>query len=211
MEFPVNFEMWQMIVGAILPGIVAFFKKQGWADWLKVVILFALAAAVSGVEIFFAGEFTAGDWGANLLKVAFWATVTYAWVWRPTGADDKIAKSIGPGSLAKVNKVSVFLVVLLVPAMMIGCATQSGWKAYNVANEEFTEIGEQYNGYYEVQPADTQDKWRDKFDPVFERGDQALTNWRNVLDAGDDPAAQQAAFNAIKTDIIMILFELQGD
>ena len=210
MEIPVNFEMWQVIVGAILPAIVAFCKSQGWADWIKVVILFVLAAAVSAVEIFFAGEFTAGDWGANLLKVAFWATVTYAWVWRPTGADDKIARSFGPGAIKGAAKIGVIL-LLFIPLVGYGCATQSGWKAYNVANQEFTEIGEQYNAYYDVQSADVQKKWREKFDPVFERGDQALTGWRGVLDAGDDPAAQQAAFNAIKTEIIMILFELQGD
>jgi hypothetical protein len=210
MQFPVNFEMWQMIVGALLPGIVAFFKNLGWPDWVKVVILFVLAAAASAVEIFFAGEFTAGAWGTNLLKTAFWATITYAWVWRPTGADNKIARSVGPGRVRAVGKLGLVLLVA-VPVVLAGCATQSGWQAYNTANREFTEIAEQYNAYHDLQPADAQAEWQEKFDPVFLRGDQALTDWRNVLDAGEDPAAQKAAFNALKTEIIMILFELQGD
>ena len=208
MQFPVNLEMWQLVVGALLPAIVSFFKNQAWPDWIKLVLLFGLAVAVSVIEIFVAGEFAISDLVGNALKVAFWATVTYAWVWRPTGADQKLAKSVGVGVTKGVAKVGIIFMIATV-FIFAGCATQSGWKAYNTANTEFTEIAEQYEAYYQLQDDAAKTCWKEKFDPVFIRGDQALTDWRKVLNAGDDPEAQKNAFGAIKTDIIMILFQLQ--
>lgn len=210
MEFPANFEMWQLVAGALLPGLVAFFKNQVWSDWVKIGILFGLAVLVSAVEIFIAGQFVAGDFVGSVLKVAFLATAAYAWIWKPTGADQKLTTSIGIGVAKGVTKVGIIFMITCV-FIFSGCTSTSGWKAYNAANKEFTEIAEQYEAYYVTQDISTQVRWKEKFDPVFISGDQALTNWRGILDAGDDPAAQRAAFNAIKTDIIMILFELQGD
>ena len=206
MQFPINLEMWQLVVGALLPGLVAFLKNQLWSDWVKIGILFGLAVIVSAVEILIAGQFTAGDLIGNALKVAFLATAAYAWIWKPTGADQKVAKSVGFGA----TKISLVLLMAMV-FIISGCATQSVWKTYSIANTEFTEIAEQYEAYYQLQDEATKTRWKEKFDPVFVRGDQALTDWRMVLNAGEDPVAQKAAFNAIKTEIIMILFELSKD
>lgn len=211
MEFPVNLEMWQLVVGALLPGLVAFLKNMAWPDYVKIAILFSLSCLVAVAEIFIAGQFTAGNFVGNALKVAFLATAAYAWIWKPTGADDKLAKAAGPGAVKTAAKVGMIFLVAMVFILPAGCATQSGWKAYATANTEFTEIAEQYESYYQLQDDAAKARWKEKFDPVFIRGDQALTDWRKVMDAGEDPAAQKAAFNAIKTDIIMILFELSKD
>lgn len=211
MEFPVNLEMWQLVVGALLPGLVAFLKNMAWPDYVKIIILFGLSCLVAVAEIFIAGQFTAGNFIGNALKVAFLATAAYAWIWKPTGADAKVAKSIGLGVAKPVAKVGMIFLIAMVFVLPAGCVSESAWKGYAIANTEFTEIAEQYEAYYQLQNDATKVKWQAKFDPVFLRGDQALTDWRKVLNAGEDPAAQKAAFNTIKTDIIMILFELSKD
>jgi hypothetical protein len=107
----------------------------------------------------------------------------------------------------------LFIALICVPAMTAtGCGKKNlDWKAYNIADNEFTGLAGQYDGYYKLQPAPTQAKWKEKFDPVFDKGDHALTDWRKVLDAGGDPAMQMEAFNSIKADIVNVLFELSAD
>ena len=104
MEFPVNLEMWQMIVAALLPGVVSFLKDHTWqSDVIKIAILFGVAIIVSAVELFIAGQFVVADLVATTLKIAFMATASYAWIWKPTGADQKVAKTFGVGK-GKVGK-----------------------------------------------------------------------------------------------------------
>ena len=110
-----------------------------------------------------------------------------------------------------MKRLTELLIVCFV-FMLIGCGMAgSDWKAYNIANNEFTEIAVQYDAYYSVATAEDQARWKTNFDPVFDEGDKTLTNWRGVLDAGEDPAAQATVFNAIKQRIIMILFKFQED
>ena len=92
-----------------------------------------------------------------------------------------------------------------------GCGKKTvDWKAYNIANQEFTGMAEQYDSYYRLQAPDTQTRWKAKFDPIFDKGDRSLADWRKVLDAGGDATMQLDAFNAIKMDMINILFELSS-
>lgn len=106
------------------------------------------------------------------------------------------------------------LVIVLAAAgqLLAGCAAKAGhWQGYNIANKEFTALAEQYDQYYGLQAPEKQAKWKAKFDPIFDKGDRALSTWRKVLDAGGDPAMQVDAFNAIKADVINVLFELSAD
>lgn len=109
------------------------------------------------------------------------------------------------------RNIALIAIILVCFVAAFGCVKKTGWVAYNAANTEVVSIAEQYEAYYQVQTAEKKMEWKKKFDPVFIRADDVLTNWRSVLDAGGDPEQQIIAFNAIKSEIIKILFELQGD
>ena len=102
--------------------------------------------------------------------------------------------------------------IIFILALVIGCgARQTDWHVYNESNAQFTGIAEQYQAYYNLQDPETQSRWKSKFDEIFKKAYMILTRWRGVLDAGEDPAEQVLAFSAIKSDIILVLFELSKD
>jgi uncharacterized iron-regulated membrane protein len=91
---------------------------------------------------------------------------------------------------------------------LFGCVSPGAWSSYNLANTQFTETAQQYELYYQAQDETTQAEWKVKFDPIFLKGDIALTAWRDVLNAGDDPYEQQQAVMRIKQEIILMLIEV---
>ena len=97
MDFPINFEMWQAIVGLLLPLAVAFAKNLTWPKWIKLALMFGLSFVVSFIELIITGEFTAADLLSSFLKIAFLATTAYAWLWNTIGLDAKIAANFGVG------------------------------------------------------------------------------------------------------------------
>jgi small basic protein len=101
MEFPINFEMWQGIIGILLPLVVAFMKNQVWEKWIKLSVMFALALGVSVIEVIISGAFTMGDLIGNFLKIAFLATTAYAWLWNTIGVDKFVATNFGIGKTPK--------------------------------------------------------------------------------------------------------------
>jgi hypothetical protein len=203
-ELPATFDMFEAIVGVFLPLIIAFFSKQSWSASVKTFAAFAAVFVVSIGHTFFIGELTFTDAGATFLKIFFLTITTYYGFWKPSGIAPNIEKRVG------VKDAKAAALILIVPLLMIGCASTSGWQAYNQANAHFTGIAEQYETYYQLQEPEDQVRWQEKFDPVFDRGDKVLTNWRNILNADADPSAQQQAYMTIKNEIILILFELSA-
>lgn len=109
------------------------------------------------------------------------------------------------------SKNLVYLVLALTLVMLVACGQrETDWKVYNLANEQFINLATQYEAYYQKQDRERQAVWKEKFDPLFIRGDQILKSWRTVLDAGQDSYKQQQAFLSIKTEIITVLFEIKG-
>lgn len=99
--------------------------------------------------------------------------------------------------------------LLFIVLLIVGCGLQTNdWQVYNTASDQFNTLGEQYLAYYVVQDEETQEKWKEMFNPLFINADKALTEWRKILDAGGDPALQTEAFMSIKSQIIIALLEV---
>lgn len=106
-------------------------------------------------------------------------------------------------------KLKSLIVFILIIFAIIACGKNiSDWQVYTTASNQFIILAEQYETYYQMQDDITKAKWSDKFNPVFEKGDLALTDWRMVLEAGEDTGSQMQAFLSIKSEIIALLYEM---
>ena len=80
-----NFQMWSLIVGFVLPPVLAVIQQSGWSDRLRAVVAF-LACAVAGAGVaYFQGDLTAKRFVEAGLVVLVTAIATYRNFWKPTG------------------------------------------------------------------------------------------------------------------------------
>ena len=90
-----DFEMWNLIVGFLLPPVLSVLQQTNWSDRLRAVIAF-LACLLAGAGVaYFQGELTGKRFVTASLVVLVTAVATYRNFWKPTG--------ISPGIETKTN------------------------------------------------------------------------------------------------------------
>ncbi len=115
----------------------------------------------------------------------------------------------------------VLFLCVLIAFVLTGCgALQLGapddppelkrQKAYMAARKEFALTLKQYNDHYDITPAATQAIWREKYDPLFDDVDDALTSWKMALDKGFDPDSQEQLYLDLKSKLLLELVNVFG-
>ena len=85
-----NFQMWSLIVGFLLPPVLAVVMQSSWSDRLKAVVAFTSCAVAGAGVAYFQGDLTGKRFVEAGLVVLVTAVATYRNFWRPTGISPAI-------------------------------------------------------------------------------------------------------------------------
>lgn len=80
-----NFEMWNLIVGFLLPPALAFVIQTGWDRRVQAIIAFAASAVAGAGVAYFQGDLTGERFVEGALIVLVATVATYQGFWKPTG------------------------------------------------------------------------------------------------------------------------------
>lgn len=87
-----DLEMWSLLVGALLPPLVAIIQQPKWASWFRAVVGVGVSIIAGGVTTYFTLDSALWDQGMVhailLVAVASWSS--YKMFWTPT----KVAPTI---------------------------------------------------------------------------------------------------------------------
>jgi len=92
-----DLDMWALIVGALLPAVVAAVNRVNWPSWLKGVVAIAVSIVAGGVTALLTGQLTGVTWVHAALIVAGAALASYRLWWHPTGIALAIERTVNPG------------------------------------------------------------------------------------------------------------------
>lgn len=114
-----NLTMWTLIVGFILPNVIAVVQRPSFSKRVRTVVTALFCAAGGAGTAYFNGEFNAKDIVTSMLIVGV-ATITfYQGFWKPSGVSPAIEdKTSGShqgerGYVAVSSAVVVLLIVLV--------------------------------------------------------------------------------------------------
>jgi hypothetical protein len=81
-----NLQNWTLLVGALLPPLIAFIQRPGWSDRVRSVITVVVCVIVGAVATYLEGDGL--QWDGDLigasLRVLLAAQATYIAFWKPT-------------------------------------------------------------------------------------------------------------------------------
>lgn len=80
-----NFQSYALLVGSLLPVIIAVVQQQRWPDYVRAGVGLVICAVAAAVTAYAQGDLTAERWGEGLLLVAVAAWSSYQGFWKPTG------------------------------------------------------------------------------------------------------------------------------
>lgn len=80
-----NFEMWSLVVGFLLPPVLAVVQQSSWSPRLRAVVAFAACAVAGAGVAYFQGSLTGQRFVEAGLLVLVTAVATYRNFWKPTG------------------------------------------------------------------------------------------------------------------------------
>lgn len=92
-----NLQMWALIVGFLLPPVLAVIQQARWSDAFRAVVAF-LACAVAGAgTAYFQGDLNFERWVEAGLVILVSAMATYRGLWKPSGIAPAIEAKTSPG------------------------------------------------------------------------------------------------------------------
>ena len=80
-----NVTLLAAVVGALLPGLVAYVIKAGWSSELKAIIAAVISLAVGAATAYVAGGWDREDITRSILVVFFLSQLSYNQYWKPSG------------------------------------------------------------------------------------------------------------------------------
>jgi hypothetical protein len=185
MEFPVNFEMWQLIVGIMLPLLIAVVIKPDWPKLRKYWVAFAMCVAASIGDVWFSGHFVLADLGGTLLKVVFLCFTSYLTFWKPSGIAEGVEKKVLGG------KKMIVIACLVLPLAaggalgLQGCSLTGKYKAvYAVADWVYINHQSLQSRYDTATPEER--AWLyENVNPIMNVAKHAVVGIK-AMDLGDD-------------------------
>lgn len=86
-----NLEMYALVVGFLMPLLLAVIIQSHWSSGLKATLAFgACLVAAAGTVYFQQPDWDWHDWIGSSLLVLVTAIASYKGVWKPTGISDGI-------------------------------------------------------------------------------------------------------------------------
>jgi hypothetical protein len=107
-----------------------------------------------------------------------------------------------------------FIVVFVLTGILIlfGCAgSQSGWKAYNMAQDNLETLQKQYVEAFKAADPDVQSVWRERYPPLFVEANEALDVWEFALLVDDPTATAEVNYKTIKKKLLDALLEVREE
>ena len=104
-QFPVTLDMYQVVVGFLLPAAIAVIVQCQYSKKLKALLAVACVVAAAGIHLFFAGAFDLSDLPGSLLKIGYLSGTSYLIFLRPLGITDWIEQHVNSGKEASCDPV----------------------------------------------------------------------------------------------------------
>ena len=80
-----NLAMWSLIVGTVLPPLIAIIQQPGWKTWVRTVVAVIIAIIAGFGTVYFLGGINTEDWITSTLIVLVASIATYKGMWAPAG------------------------------------------------------------------------------------------------------------------------------
>ena len=94
-----NLIMWGLIVGFVMPPLLAIVQQPGWTPMVRSLVMFvASILAAVGTVYFTEGAFDTANLTTTVLVVMVTAISTYKGLWQPTTIAPKIEGATSPSS-----------------------------------------------------------------------------------------------------------------
>jgi len=97
-----DLELWSVVIGTVLPGLVAVVNRLAWAGWVKGLVALGSSLLMAVGTAWLHGvltqtSFTAGTWVHSALFVTVSTFGAYRLLWHPTGWAQAIEQATEPG------------------------------------------------------------------------------------------------------------------
>lgn len=94
-----DLEMWSLLVGAVLPPLVALIQQPRWPDWFRAVVAVASSLVAGFVTTWLVEDGMLWERGmvTAILLVLVAALTTYRNFWKPTTIAPTIEAKTSPG------------------------------------------------------------------------------------------------------------------
>jgi amino acid transporter len=91
-------EMWSLLLGSLLPLLLAVVQQPKWPQWLRVLVTVVICVVVGLGNVYFNGSLlhTTSIVEAILLVLVA-ALSTYHGLWKPSGIAPKLESATSPG------------------------------------------------------------------------------------------------------------------
>ncbi len=89
-------EMWSLVVGFILPPVLALVMRKGWSDALKASVAFAACLVVAAGNAYLNNQLDLSDWVKSALITLVLAVSTYKGFWKQIGVTQKLTDLTNP-------------------------------------------------------------------------------------------------------------------
>lgn len=92
---PSTVDQWTIIVGVMLPLVIAAINRTVWDSASKAISSVVLCVIAAGGELLFKGQLSVTTLLPNAITIFFLVVTTYKGFWKPTGVTDAIEKKTG--------------------------------------------------------------------------------------------------------------------
>ena len=93
-----NLEMYALVVGFLLPPLIAIVQQPTWPEWARAVMTFLVCALAGAGTAYFQGDLTGRRFVEAGLVVLVTTIATFKGFWKPTGVAPAVeAKTTLPG------------------------------------------------------------------------------------------------------------------
>lgn len=89
--------MWSLIVGALLPPLVAIIQQPRWPDWFRAVITALACLVAGGVTAYLAADLEGRSWVSSALVILVAALSAFRGFWKQTGTTQRIEAATAMG------------------------------------------------------------------------------------------------------------------
>lgn len=96
-------DMWTILVGFLMPILVALVNQTHWSKPLRAVVSFAICIVVAIADVLIQGSWNGHDLTRTLVLIAFVAYTSYQLFWRPSNIAPAIEAATSSGSRAVVR------------------------------------------------------------------------------------------------------------
>lgn len=90
--------MWQLIIGALVPPLIAVAQRPKFPGWLRVSVMLVVAVVASLVTLAVQSDLDWHNWSRTVGLVIVGAIAAYHGIWQPSGIAPAIEAATTPAT-----------------------------------------------------------------------------------------------------------------